>query len=180
MYFNKGSSKWWWHKKSITPNQQEIENEEDILKKYNNSLYEYYCNYLFPQAIEYGMSSEEFWKDDPQLFVSYRTSFINKKKREMEEVDFKCWLVGLYVYDGNNKINASLKQLLINMFSDKKNKDEIESYPTEPFFYNRDKNKETKKEKEEREKQERYENYVKTLNYYGSIKQRYLDNLTRK
>ena len=30
------------------------------------------------------MSAEEFWKDDPQLFVSYRTSFINKKKREME------------------------------------------------------------------------------------------------
>lgn len=46
------------------------------------------------------MSAEEFWKDDPQLFVSYRTSFINKKKREMEENDYKCWLQGLYIHDG--------------------------------------------------------------------------------
>ena len=37
------------------------------------------------------MSAEEFWKDDPQLFVSYRTSFINKKKREKDEIDYKCW-----------------------------------------------------------------------------------------
>ena len=35
------------------------------------------------------MSADEFWKDDPQLFVSYRTSFINKKKREREEMEKK-------------------------------------------------------------------------------------------
>ena len=57
-------------KKLESPSQQIIQEEEDILKKYNNSYYEYYCNYLFPQAIEYGMSADEFWKDDPQLFVS--------------------------------------------------------------------------------------------------------------
>ena len=127
------------------------------------------------------MSSEEFWKDDPQLFVSYRTSFVNKKKREMEELDFKCWLMGLYNYDGNNKINASLKQLLINMFSEKKNRDEIDSYPTEPFFFKHEKEiKETKAEKEKRERQKRYEEYQNSLNYYGSLKQRYLDKLTGK
>lgn len=127
------------------------------------------------------MSSEEFWKDDPQLFVSYRTSFINKKKREMEEVDFKCWLVGLYIYDGNNKINASLKQLLINMFSDKKNKEPIESYPTEPFFYKQEqKNKQKEEDKEQLERQKRFEEYQNSLNYYGSLKQRYLDKHTRK
>ena len=61
------------------------------------------------------MSAEEFWKDDPQLFVSYRTSFINKKQRELEELDYKCWLQGLYIHDGNGKLFSSLKQLISNI-----------------------------------------------------------------
>ena len=105
-------------KKLESPSQQEIINqEEDIFSKYNNSYYEYFCNYLFPQAIEYGMSADEFWKDDPQLFVSYRTSFINKKKREMEETDYKSWLLGLYIHDGNSKLHYSLIQYIGNLVS---------------------------------------------------------------
>ena len=79
------------------------------------------------------MSAEEFWKDDPQLFVSYRTSFINKKKREAEEEDYKCWLQGLYIHDGNGKLVSSLKQLLINMFSSNKDRTKIDQYPMKPY-----------------------------------------------
>ena len=43
------------------------------------------------------MSADEFWKDDPQLFVSYRTSFINNKQREMEEHDISVGYKG-YIY----------------------------------------------------------------------------------
>ena len=63
------------------------------------------------------MSAEEFWKDDPQLFVSYRISFIKKKEREIEEEDYKSWLRGLYTYDGNSKLFATLKQFITNLIA---------------------------------------------------------------
>ena len=80
------------------------------------------------------MSAEEFWKDDPQLFVAYRTSFINKKKRQMEEEDYNCWLQGLYIHQGNGLVIGSLKQFLGNMFSKNKDKTDLCSYPTKPYL----------------------------------------------
>ena len=121
------------------------------------------------------MSAEEFWKDDPQLFVSYRTSFINKKKREMEELDYKCWLQGLYNYDGNGKLNTSLKQFLGNMFGGNKDRTKIDSYPSKPYC-------ELIKEKDEKKeiKNKNYKEYQDSLVYFGSLKQRYLENLKKK
>lgn len=121
------------------------------------------------------MSADEFWKDDPQLFVSYRTSFINKKKREMEELDYKCWLQGLYIHDGNGKINGSLKQFIGNMFSKTPNRQKIESYPLKPYT-----ELELQKKKEKEKKEEKYEEYQSSLVYFGSLKQRYLENLKQK
>lgn len=121
------------------------------------------------------MSADEFWKDDPQLFVSYRTSFINKKQREMEELDYKCWLQGLYVHDGNGKLNASLKQLIGNMFSKSPNTTKIDPYPSKPYT---EQDKEKKKEEEQKNKQ--YEEYQSSLLYFGSIKQRYLEKIKQK
>ena len=84
------------------------------------------------------MSAEEFWKDDPQLFVSYRTSFINKKKREMEESDYKSWLLGLYIHDGNGKLLASLKQFIGNILASisgkPKDTKEIPTYTKKPYM----------------------------------------------
>ena len=121
------------------------------------------------------MSADEFWKDDPQLFVSYRTSFINKKKREMEELDYRCWLQGLYIHDGNGKLNMSLKQMLGNMFSKTPNLTPIEPYPSKPYT---EQEKEIKKEQDKKEKQ--YEEYQSSLVYFGSLKQRYLEQLKQK
>ena len=121
------------------------------------------------------MSADEFWKDDPQLFVSYRTSFINKKQREMEELDYKCWLQGLYIHDGNGKLNMSLKQMIGNMFSKTPNTLKIDPYPSKPYT---EQDKEKKKEEEQKNKQ--YEDYQSSLVYYGSIKQRYLEKIKQK
>lgn len=125
------------------------------------------------------MTSEEFWKDDPQLFVSYRTSFINKKKREMEETDYKSWLLGLYIHDGNGKLFTSLKQFLGNliasMFKGKKDNTKIETYPSKPYGeLQKDKLKEIKEENA------KYVNYQKDFVYFGTIKQRYLDQMKNK
>lgn len=121
------------------------------------------------------MSADEFWKDDPQLFVSYRTSFINKKKREVEEFDYKCWLQGLYIHDGNGKLNSSLKQFIGNMFTKNPNTTKIDSYPTKPYT-----EQEKEKIKEQNEKEKQYEEYQSSLVYFGSLKQRYLEKIKQK
>ena len=125
------------------------------------------------------MSADEFWKDDPQLFVSYRISFINKKKREMEEHDYKCWLQGLYIHDGNGKLMSSLKQFLHNIVAsfgkNPKDKTEIPSYPEKPYT---ELEKDQKEAKKEQEKKDRYREYEESLIYFGTMKQRYAESIS--
>ena len=127
------------------------------------------------------MTSEEFWKDDPQLFYSYRTSFINKKKREKEELDYKCWLQGLYIHDGNNKLFSSLKQFIHNMiasmFKGSKDNSKIDTYPTKPYG---ELAKEQEKKNEEKRKKQKYKEYEDSLVYFGTLKQQYLDRVSKK
>lgn len=123
------------------------------------------------------MSAEEFWKDDPQLFVSYRTSFLNKKKQEMEEFDYRCWLQGLYIHDGNGKLLASLKQFIGNIISKHKSNNKIEPYPSKPYT---ELAKEKQKEKQLEEKKNKYKDYHNSLIYLGTMKQRYLEKLQNK
>lgn len=125
------------------------------------------------------MSAEEFWKDDPQLFYSYRTSFINKKKREMEETDYKCWLQGLYTHDGNGKLMSSLKQFIGNMVSKNKNNKQIDTYPTKPYSET-EKDKKIEINKKEKDKQDKYNKFQSSLIYYGTLKQQYIEKLNKK
>ena len=95
------------------------------------------------------MSAEEFWKDDPQLFVSYRTFYIKKKEDEMEEMDYKCWLQGKYIHEGNAILTRSLVQSLHNMFSEKKDSTKLPEFASMPYFQKyKEKQKEIKEEKE--------------------------------
>ena len=124
------------------------------------------------------MSAEEFWKDDPQLFVSYRTSFINKKQREMEEIDYKCWLQGLYTHDGNSKLLSSFKQFIGNILSKHKDNTKIETYPKKPYT-ELEKEKRESEKKQQETKETKYENYQSSLIYFGTMKQRYLDKISK-
>lgn len=123
------------------------------------------------------MSADEFWKDDPQLFVSYRTSFINKKNREIEELDYKCWRQGLYVYDGMGKLILSLRQFINNifakMFKGKLDNTKIDSYPQKPYI-------ELEKEEKEQKQKMKQLNNDKILMVQGSIKQIYMERLKNK
>ena len=123
------------------------------------------------------MSAEEFWKDDPQLFVSYRTSFVNKKKRELEETDYKCWLNGLYTHDGNGKLFSSLKQFIGNAFSKTKDRNKIDTYPNKPYT---ELEKDKKQEQTKNKKKASYESFQNSLSYFGTMKQRYLEKLKNK
>lgn len=127
------------------------------------------------------MSADEFWKDDPQLFVSYRTSFVNKKKREMEEEDYKSWLRGLYIHNGNGVLTSSLKQFLHNlvasMFKGSKDNNKIETYPERPYS---ELEVMKKKENVKKVKENKYKEYENSLIYFGTMKQRYLDRIKNK
>ena len=103
----------------------------------------------------------------------------------MEEEDFKSWLSGLYVYDGNSKLFATLKQFINNtlagMFKTPKDNSKIDTFPSKPYFeLKREEEKKEKLKQEELNRKEKYKSFENSLIYYGSIKQRYLDNLKKK
>ncbi len=59
---------------------------------------EYYFNELFPSALMFGMSSKEFWEEDPQLYWAYRIFYLKQKemeqKEKMEYIKYNSWLQG--------------------------------------------------------------------------------------
>ena len=122
------------------------------------------------------MSAEEFWKDDPQLFVSYRTSFINKKKREMEEEDYKSWLRGSYVHDGNGILMSTFRQFIYNILAKNKDNSKIDTYPTKPYT---ELTKEQEKNKKIELRETKYKNFENSLVYYGTLKQQYNEKLKK-
>lgn len=131
------------------------------------------------------MSAEEFWKDDPQLFVSYRISFIKKKERELEEEDYKSWLRGLYIHDGNGKLFVALRQFITNILAGfskgQKDNTKIETYPTKPYFeLKKEEEKKKNEEQIEEKRNKKYKEFENSLNYYGTLKQQYLNKIENK
>ena len=127
------------------------------------------------------MSAEEFWKDDPQLFVSYRTFYINKKKQEAEEIDYQCWLLGNYIHRGNGNLVGNLMKMLSGMFSKNRSTKELPNYPEKPYLQiDKEKKEKENIERNEKIKKEKYDKFQSTLVYQGTLKQRYLENLKNK
>lgn len=122
------------------------------------------------------MTSEEFWRDDPQLFVAYRTSFFNRKKREMEEWDYKCWLQGAYVEKSTSSWIARLIQFINNILPGLKNDNtKIDDYPQKPFN-ELQKDKKNKKQIE----QDNLKQQNKTLICQAGLKQAYIEKIKRQ
>lgn len=82
-----------------------------------SSYTDFYYKELFPSAILYGMSSQEFWEGEPQLYWAYRFSFEKKIELESKEKEImlktSAWL--------NGKCNEiALEVALNNAFSKSK------------------------------------------------------------
>lgn len=56
----------------------------------------------------YGMSSKEFWEDDPQLYWAYRTFYFKKLEEQEIRMDYECWLNGFYTHNAISNIVASI------------------------------------------------------------------------
>lgn len=50
----------------------------------------------------FGMSSEEFWEQDPQLYWAFRTFYLKKleveQKNNLERLKYESWLNGFTTY----------------------------------------------------------------------------------
>lgn len=55
---------------------------------------------MFPSAIMFGMSSKEFWEDDPQLYWAYQTFYLKQQEINFERDNQYMWLQGMYIYEG--------------------------------------------------------------------------------
>ena len=124
------------------------------MKNNYSSYTEFYLKELFPSAIMFGMTEKEFWEDDPQLYWSYQTFYLKKKKMDIEENNYNAWLQGIYVL-------SALNQSLANNFS-KKRKNDI--YPKKPLSFDED-----KKETKNLNKKEKEELMVKDFNKWARI-----------
>ena len=100
------------------------------------------------------MPLQEFWYENPDLLWVYRTSFINKRKEEVEFqhecINYQAWLIGVYV-----------QQAIGSAFNKKIH------YPSQPFDVNG--GKASKKDLEQRIRQQlnRGKNLIKKENTNG-------------
>ena len=76
-------------------------------------------------AITFGMSTREFWEDDPELLWAYRKSYMEKMKLQQETDNFNAWLNGLYVYVATNSCLSHKAYILQPYDFSKKTKKQI-------------------------------------------------------
>lgn len=55
---------------------------------------------MFPSAIMFGMSSKEFWEEDPQLYWAYQTFYLKQQEMKFDRDNQYMWLQGMYIYEG--------------------------------------------------------------------------------
>ena len=60
------------------------------------SYLDFLYNWLLPQALIYGMTSDQFWYDDPQLFFSYARAYEMQQERKAEYDNWLAWISGQY------------------------------------------------------------------------------------
>ena len=113
------------------------ENEDNEIEKL--TVRDYFIKYLYSDAILYGMSYDEFWNKDPELFFSYRFSYLKGLKIKREEMNYSSWLNGLYNY-------RAYAVALHNAFDGKNNPME---YFKKPIDFDNEEDKQSKKQKEE-------------------------------
>lgn len=107
---------------------------------------------LLPYALQCGMTVKEFWNEEPRLLSSY----IKKHEKELDEINYQSWLVGLYVYKAVGTVlgNAfSAKSSINNTYFEK---------PLEEFESNYIVEYEIKKESKDI-------SYRKNVNYWSKI-----------
>ena len=96
----------------------------------------------------FGMSSTDFWENDPQLYWAYRTFYLKKNEMDVELTKYNAWLNGNMQSMGTSiaiaKTFGNNKQIQFPNFDETFNgenpnkelsKDEAQNYIQEEFNY---------------------------------------------
>lgn len=87
-------------------------------------------------AITYGMSVQDFWEGDPDLFWAYRFAYFERLKQEQEIFNNNAWLQGAYFCE-------AVSVALNNAFSETKI-----DYSKKPYEITKEENIEDVKERQ--------------------------------
>jgi len=59
-------------------------------------------------AMEIGMTYDQYWNDDPEMFIVYAKLFKRQRLSKFTEQDTLAWMIGSYVYSAVSSVAASL------------------------------------------------------------------------
>lgn len=94
-----------------------------------NGIKHYYETELLDQALLFGMTSDQYWYDDPRLLDNYEKMY--EKQRETDANN--AWLNGAYVK------SALASSVFVSSLYDKKIHNKMPKYPDPPKFENKEK-----------------------------------------
>lgn len=101
----------------------------------------------FIQAIRYGMTYNQFWVDDPELYYIYEQAHKEELEDRLREKDISNWQLGQYI------------KLAICASSDDKQRCK---YPNEPVFFAKQEKK-LERPKSAKEMREYFRNHIKPM-----------------
>lgn len=93
----------------------------------------------------FGMSSTDFWENDPQLYWAYRTFYLKKNEMDVELTKYNAWLNG-------NMQSTGTTIAIARTFGNNK---QIQ-YPDYEEIFNKNPNKKLSKEEEQNYIQEEF------------------------
>lgn len=79
----------------VSNRKQEKSQVRNLISKYDNIL-DFYSYYLQPMCPRIGLTLEQFWEDDPELFFVYLEAYNENKKQELEEQNLMAYIQGQY------------------------------------------------------------------------------------
>ena len=59
-------------------------------------------------AMELGMSYEQYWNDEPDIFITYARLYKRQRMTKFIEQDTLAWMIGSYVYAATSSVAAGL------------------------------------------------------------------------
>ena len=111
-------------------------------------MLDYFHLYLLPLAIRIGMTPDQFWEDDPELFWNYWDAFEMRKKEEAREANVIAFNQGQYMV-------LAIAQCL--QFT----KHPKQIYPKKPFGFDSDKKVQMTQEEYEKLRKVQMQNLAK-------------------
>lgn len=107
----------------------------------------------------FGLSYEQYWEGNPELFYAYAKVYKTKTERLAEERDTLAWLTGQYVLAA---LNVTFSYAFGKKGAPKS------SYPDAPIYV-QEHNEQAKRRKQERDLQRSYNNFIAAAQSMGKL-----------